>query len=513
MAKEPKACCVLELKLNTNKADEHELNERFFRCFLAYNQLVKHARACLSALRSDIEYRQLLGELYELKKLELTDEVESEINIVYKKLNTLRERYGLSEYQFHAWIAEQKNKRNSTKNNHKRFGINVAQKLATRVWKSVESVMYKKGKTIHFKQFDHFKTLEGKRPDDEIRIVNGRLCWFGLSIGIQYDKKDAYEQEMLTHKLKYLRIKRIPLGSRYHYYVQLVLEGVPPLKINYKTDGGTVGIDPGVSTEAVVSDSGCILEELSVDVNRDKEFRRLQRQQERSRRATNPDNYNPDGTLKKKRHRFVKSKSYKKRQRRIQTMYRKNKEMLKQKQRVLCKKILENHGTRIIAEKMNYKALQKRSKDTKINPKTGKCYSKKRFGKSLAKNAPARFLTLLDEKLSYIGEMIEYINTQKYRASQYDHTSGEYNKKELNDRICILGDNTIVQRDLYSAFLIKNIQTEENPDRTLCIETFQLFLTNMRQCMKELTEQKKQGKIFPSCMGIQEWERIALTQQ
>ena len=63
-----------------------------------------------------------------------------------------------------------------------------------------------------------------------------------------------------------------------------------------------------------------------------------------------------------------------------------------------------------------------------------------------------------------------------FRASQYDHTNDTYKKKELNIRQFKLSDGTIVQRDIYSAFLLyctNKILT--TPDRKLCLTYFEDF--------------------------------------
>ena len=106
---------------------------------------------------------------------------------------------------------------------------------------------------------------------------------------------------------------------------------------------------------------------------------------------------------------------------------------------------------------MNFKGLQKRSKHTEVSEKTGKFKKKKRFGKSLQNRAPAMLIEIINRKLSYIGKEIKKINTYKVKASQFNHSNQEYEKKSLSKRwVEILGNK--IQRDLYSAFLIKNVK-------------------------------------------------------
>ena len=48
------------------------------------------------------------------------------------------------------------------------------------------------------------------------------------------------------------------------------------------------------------------------------------------------------------------------------------------------------------------------------------------------------------------------------RASQYNHLTGEYQKKELNERWNRMPDGKRIQRDLYSAFLLQHTNDEQN---------------------------------------------------
>jgi len=101
---------------------------------------------------------------------------------------------------------------------------------------------------------------------------------------------------------------------------------------------------------------------------------------------------------------------------------------------------------------------------------------KKRFGKSLANKAPALFLTILANKLKHQGAELHRIKTVEVKASQYNHVDDTYVKKELSERFAIIDRDIIIQRDLYSSFLIMNV----NPDlssinRIQCLETFEKF--------------------------------------
>jgi len=471
---------VLTLKLNTNASDDDKLAHRFYTAFLMKNRLISYARKKLSAMRQDKAYRSLMTERISLSGK--SDPASKHlINDINHRLADIRMSYGLSECQFHEWIALQQYR-------YKRYIDSLtAQKIATAVWRSVEDVMFRKGKSIHFCRLEQMHSVEGKNNASGIRFRGNTVYWLGLSIPVQLRKGDAYAREALRHKVKYCRIVRMPMGITYHYYVQLILEGVPPQKHKF-LEYGDVGIDPGTSSEAIVSDTGCILTELGEgrqDI--EKQVSKLQRRLDRSRRAVNPDNYDPDGTIKPRRGRkpWVRSRSYKNDWMRLKTLRRRNAGYIKQSEEMLANVVLCEHGSDIFAEKMDYRALQLKAKESKVSEKTGRYTSRKRFGKSLARHAPSRFLNILERKLGYMGKTINYVDTWKYRASQYIHDTDTYEKVSLNTRSKVIAGHR-VQRDLYSAYLIKNARAPDVIDRQRCMDDFETFIKLHDKCINEL---------------------------
>ena len=74
-----------------------------------------------------------------------------------------------------------------------------------------------------------------------------------------------------------------------------------------------VGIDIGSSTIAISSENTVELRELAPECNADEaKLRRIQRAMDRSKRATNPDNFKENGTIKKGRLEWNYSNRYKK---------------------------------------------------------------------------------------------------------------------------------------------------------------------------------------------------------
>ncbi|MED4726543.1 hypothetical protein P9597_00050 [Aneurinibacillus migulanus] len=122
------------------------------------------------------------------------------------------------------------------------------------------------------------------------------------------------------------------------YIVQLVLEGIPPHKLDkqgqfkHTIGQGKTGCDIGTQTAAIVSDTKVTLHPLAPRVQRfEEEKRRIQRRMDRSTRAMNPDRFHPDRTVKQGKHTpWVRSKRYMKDLFRLKEICRKQTAIRKQ---------------------------------------------------------------------------------------------------------------------------------------------------------------------------------------
>ena len=99
----------------------------------------------------------------------------------------------------------------------------------------------------------------------------------------------------------------------------------------------------------------------------------------------------------------------------------------------------------------------------------------------------------------FIEKNIIKIDTFKVKASQLNHSTNEYEKKSLSKRwVEILGNK--IQRDLYSAFLIKNVK--ENLEE-VNIEKAQKEFKNFIKLHNEEIERIKKGNVKTlKCMGF-----------
>ena len=232
----------------------------------------------------------------------------------------------------------------------------------------------------------------------------------------------------MLNKVKYCRIVRKPFGKQYRYFVQLVMEGKPPIKQLVKGKG-TVGVDPGVSIVAYSNDKTARFVQLAEGVERyDKQIEVLSRQIERILRINNPDCYDENGVAIKGKKPTNYTNGYFDAIMELKTVYRKRSEFILLSHRTLANQIASIADT-VITEPMDFKALQKKVKQTKrqenpstITKKDGsvitihKYKRKKRFGSSINKRAPALFIKILKQKV-----IIREVNCTKYKASQYNH--------------------------------------------------------------------------------------------
>ena len=464
---------VLTLKLKTEIYHEHKINKSFNVAVRIYNSLLSHEIKKLKALNNNQEYKDLL-----YKKGKSKED--------YQILNKFRKDYNISEFDF---INDIKDIRNNYKNN---MSSQVAQKLAKRLYKSFEKYFYSNGNKIRYKRKDTIDSLEGASNYNGIIFDGKNVKYLDIVIPVII-KNNPYINEALKNKVSYCRILRKVSKRGYNYYVQLTLNGASPSKVKTKSNG-RVGIDIGTSTIALVSDNKVSISELSKDIKTyNKELRRIDRKIERSKRTLNPNNYNDDKTLKKGKHKWIISNKCKRLFHKRSYIYQTIINKRKYSYELLSNEIL-SLGNKIILEDMNYKSLQERKKET-TKDSQGRYESKRRYGRSLLKHAPSTLISILERKAyKYDAEVIK-VDRYKYRASQYNHITGEFTKHDLNERIYMIGDYEI-QRDLYSAFLLKCYKTKDEIDNELCLKEFEGFKDLHDNEIKRL---KKQRNI--SCIG------------
>jgi hypothetical protein len=485
MAKEPKQRYVLNLKLHTESFQEDILEKRFEMGRHLYNSILNVSLKRYNEMIKTKRWRGNQVQIANIYKLEKDEKKRKKIGKEYFDIrNEMLKEFRINEYSFHDDIS------NMQHHFKKNMDSLTAQKIASQVWKAYDKLLYGNGEQLHFKSYnDGLNSLEGKWNKSGIvyKIESNTLEWNKLKINVQ-SNFNYYEISALRDKICFCRIVRKFVRGKYKYTLQLVLNGIPPIKINKNTGEikndigiGSIGIDIGTQTIAYSSDHNCKLYELAPRVrNIENEERRLLRYMDRSKRIMNPNNFNKNGTIKRGiKLEWSYSNEYIKAKNMLKELYRKQADIRKQDHNIMANEII-GQTDMVLVEKMNFKGLQKRAKNTTTNEKTGKFNKKKRFGKSLANKAPAMLMTIIKNKLKAKGGIFLEVNTFKVKASQYNHLNGEYNKKKLNQRWNYFNYNNEdikIQRDLYSSYLIKNVNSDlETINNDKCIEGFEKFL-------------------------------------
>lgn len=416
---------------------------------------------------------------------------------------------------------------------NQRYKINsiFALSKAEDVWQAIEKCLYSDGHTIHFKKYGDYPEIRAKQANRGI-IVSADNKGVVLKIGkirlspivnkpkhiktrkgsrIQVqESRDIFAESEMEAILKYLSNPEVvdkaaldlynkkdsvmdtfrpcfasisfkEIRGKMRVYVHITIEGMP--KPKHKKDGtmrhqygkGFIGCDIGPQSIAYTSKNEVGLRNLAERgasiKNREQKEARLLRRMDRSRRATNPDNYNDDGTIRKGKKTWKKSNRYKK----LCCQYR-NICRIASENRHLSINEEVNHiralGDIFVTEPKNTKKLQKRAKKTErqdtasiVKNSDGteisvhKYKRKKRHGKSIKNRCPGYFQAQAKAKFERTGGT--YIEVPvTYRASQYDHTCNKYIKKALSQRMYELANGIRVQRDWYSSFLMYCIDSD-----------------------------------------------------
>lgn len=233
--------------------------------------------------------------------------------------------------------------------------------------------------------------------------------------------------------------------------------------------------------------------------NIEQEKRHLQRKLDRSRRSTNPNNYNEDGTIKRGvKLTNNKSKRYLRFQKELSHLQHKQAETRKRQHIALANHLL-SLGDCFYVEDMAWLSLTHRAKKTEVSEKTGKYKKKKRFGKSIANKAPAMLITILHQKCVSLGIPGVVKVPTSVKASQYNHQSKAYTAKPLSQRWNAMPDGRRIQRDLYSAFLLQHYcPSTGNFDQEALEQNYPQFLNQHDQTIQRLCAMPK----TLSSMGI-----------
>ena len=109
-----------------------------------------------------------------------------------------------------------------------------------------------------------------------------------------------------------------------------------------------------------------------------------------------------------------------------------------------------------------------------------------------------RFVKTLERKVLNAGASFKKVDTFSVKASQFNHLTETFTKKNLSKRWNTMPDGTKVQRDLYSAFLVQNVDTTlKKVDVNLCDQSYNSFLQLHNKEVQRLS-----SLITPNSMGM-----------
>ena len=460
---------ITELPLKTTSSDEATILKRLDAGRQLYHACLGEALERLGLIQQSKEYR-------EIQKLPKT--INGKPNKERTKaFNDLNRKEGFTDYDIQHYAT---GIRNSWMEEH--IHAHIAQKLATRAFKAVQKKAFGKAKNVRFKGKNQMDSLEGKNNETGLIFRNNTLYWSDLEIPCIIDTDNDLITYGLNHRVKYCRIVRRKINGKNRFYLQLINEGTPFQNPKNKIGTEEIGLDVGVGTIATVADTNATLKQFCSELMPDqKKKRKLQRKLDRSLRATNPDNYNKNGTVKKGK-KFKKSNRYKT----ISKDLAETDRILAAHRKSLHGKDINEiiaMGTQIKTEKVSYKGWQKR------------------YGRSINMRAPSKFMNSLKRKAENAGGYLFEIPTQTTKLSQTCHICEQAVKKPLSKRwhICC---GIRMQRDLYSAFLAKCVDKETG---ALDMARAKQLWQGMEPILSDAVSRAKQtaiGKVCPASFGF-----------
>ncbi|WP_082177494.1 MULTISPECIES: RNA-guided endonuclease TnpB family protein [Acidithiobacillus] len=379
----------------------------------------------------------------------------------------------------------------------------TTQKIATRAFQAAQRYQFRAGGRPRFKpKWKSLESMEGKSNATGLRWREDHLEWAGLSLKAIFDRKDKHGVQAfaLQYPVKYCRLLRRTIRGKTLWFVQLVIAGAPKWKEKNPIGQGKVSIDIGPSTIAVVSETDAFLEKFCANVpDMQKVIRRLQRAMDRSKRASNPDNYHPDGTIKVpekgERLRWVFTQGYFRLRSRLKELQRRLAAYRRTEHGRLANRVIAT-GNTVMAEKLSYQAFQRM------------------FGKSVRDRAPGGFMNHLRRKAASAGgEVIEF-PTRTTKLSQSCHC-GDVVKKPLSQRWHDCSCGAHAQRDLYSAYLGLHVRQEHGAwklDTESAREGWCAAESLLEKAVSGVVQAANGGPL-PASFGIRARDRAALSRR
>lgn len=468
--KERTPSAIYEFRLLTNKIHDRELLKLMDIGRMHYNAVLGEALRRLKAIKQDPLYAETVA---------IPKDSSENIALRAKNFKLLNEKHGFRKYDLESFGTQ-------CKNNSKfldRLGTHVLQKLSGRAFEAVQKVALGKAKKVRFKRKGEYVSLEGKNNETYLRYSNTYALIDKYTIKCKLRKNDKYFEHFLKHRIKFCRVITRRIGSKDKFFLQVVFEGKPYEKVKLGELHTTLDIGP--STIATVNSQEATLEKFCSEiVDQSKHIKTLQRQASRKLRLANPQNYDDKGAVKKGAKKWVRSNNYLKLKDKIADIQRR---LAARRKQLHCIKVnsIVSQSYKVSAEKISYKAFQKM------------------YGKSIGACAPASFEKRLKDKITLLGGKYQEINTYKTKLSQ-TCICGKIHKKQLSERThnC-LECGTIMQRDLFSAYLALFVSSTNKLNLKQAKKNYPNYEPILNQCLEQLKVLKEtEPHKIPTSFGI-----------
>ena len=420
---------ILTLPLKTEVYQEHILEKRFRLGEQLYNNFLNFEKKKFYEMTKRKDYRDAQNLIKELtiqinsldkqsdksnESKKLSQDLKKKRKEQYDIIYNIKKMFDWSEFGF---INDMKKYRKYYKAN---LNSTICDNLSGRCFKAFEKMeselikdQYRNDEDkvnpcVHYKRKDSLRCLTAKKNSTGIRFSLdegnriGTVKWQGLVFSIDLSKCTLYEWQALQSDICYCAVKREKIKGKWKYYIQITLKGHVPDKFDKQTGElkrqlgkGNVGLYFTSTSLTVSTENGVKTYLLEIKNHEDKKTELLQKM-DTSRRATNPDNYNEDGTSKEKSE--IKgwhfSKAYKKYRAELYEIFRKECEEKKLLQEILANEVIAS-GDVFNCNKMDFKFLQRN------------------LGKKIQSASPAMLKTTIERKLSYHDVSINEISYSK----------------------------------------------------------------------------------------------------
>lgn len=420
---------ILTLPLKTELYQEHILEKRFRMGEELYNKFLSFEKKKYYEMTKRRDYRDaqsliknLTIQINELDKQsdkskdskKLLQDLKKKRKEQYDVIYNIKKMFNWSEFGFGM---DMKKYRGYYKKN---LNSRICNNLAVRCFRAFEKMeeefikdQYRSDEDkvnpyVHYKRKDSLRSLCGSQNTTGIRFILdeenrvGTIKWQGLEFSIDLAKCTLYEWQALQSEICYCAVKREKIKGKWKYYIQITLKGYVPDKFDKQTGElkrqlgkGNVGLYFTSTSLTVSAEDGVKTYPLEIKNHEDIKSELLQKM-DVSRRATNPDNYNEDGTSKERDE--IKgwhfSKAYKKYRNELYEIYRKECEEKKLLQEILANEVIAS-GDVFNCNKMDFKFLQRN------------------LGKKIQSASPAMLKTTIERKLSYHDVSINEISYSK----------------------------------------------------------------------------------------------------